>query len=84
MPCARSRRFQKSQSFACLALVVVLSSAENARAQQPGAMIRQAKLTANDAQAQSNFGFDVAISGDTAIVASSNHAAYIYVREQGT
>src|SRR3972149_3578358 len=49
------------------------------------------KLTASDAQASDDFGFRVAVSGDTAVVGamfedaggSSAGAAYVFQRDQG-
>jgi FG-GAP repeat len=50
---------------------------------------RQAKLNAGDAAADDNFGFSVAISGDTAVVGASGEnslggAAYVFVRSGTT
>jgi len=44
-----------------------------------GSWTQQAKLMASDAQANDNFGYSVAVSGDTAVIGASNaDAAYIF------
>jgi hypothetical protein len=44
-----------------------------------GSWIQQAKLMASDAQADDYFGYSVSVSGDTAVIGSSNaEAAYIF------
>lgn len=56
-----------------------------------GALTRETKLTANDAASLDEFGFSVAVSGDTAVVGSPGEfrefpvpgAAYVFVRSGG-
>jgi hypothetical protein len=46
--------------------------------------VEQARLTASDGGSSDQFGFSVAIAGDTALIGSADDAAYVFTRDGGT
>jgi hypothetical protein len=46
--------------------------------------VEQARLTASDGGSSDQFGFAVAVAGDTALIGSADDAAYVFTRDGGT
>ncbi len=82
-------RHLRCAPLALLALLIGLLSGPAGEQSAEAALLSEVKkLIASDAQAGDNFGFSVAVSGDTAVVGapfegSRAGAAYVFQRDQG-